>query len=376
MLRGLAALAVVAGHARGFVFLDYDAAGHKDAVTKAFYFVTGLGHQSVIAFFALSGFLVGGKAFESIKGGTWSFPNYLIARLSRLWTVALPALALTLGLDSLGLRLTNGTGYDGTLYGLLASGPPSGGGVDLSLTTLAGNIAFLQTITVPVYGSNGPLWSLANEFWYYVIFPLFFLALVAPLDWRARTASAITAVAIPLLLPVNLVVLGAIWVAGALAYAASRRRGILDRVAHPGACLSAGIAAAALIVSGRSGSPALPPLAQDLLLGLAFAAMLPGLAAAAPGPGFYRRIANALSEIPYTLYATHFPVLAIIWFAGVAPHQFPPAPNAMALWSAMVLICVTSATVLWWCFERHTPTVRRAATRALGFTRDTDARAA
>jgi peptidoglycan/LPS O-acetylase OafA/YrhL len=39
-------------------------------------------------------------------------------------------------------------------------------------TTFVGNLAFLQTIAVPIFGTNGPMWSLANEFWYYLIFPL------------------------------------------------------------------------------------------------------------------------------------------------------------------------------------------------------------
>jgi peptidoglycan/LPS O-acetylase OafA/YrhL len=375
MLRGLAALAVVAGHARGFVFVDYDAAGTSNALMKAFYFLTGLGHQAVIAFFALSGFLVGGKAFEAISAGVWSFPNYLIARLSRLWTVALPALALTLCLDSLGVSLTNGVGYDGTLYGPLASGPPSGAGIDLSLTTLAGNVAFLQTIAVPTYGSNGPLWSLANEFWYYVIFPLFAVAVAAPFTGTTRAISAAAAVAIALALPRDLVALGAIWVAGALAYVAWQRTGLARRAAHPVTCLLAAAAAAVLIVLSRSDALALPPLVQDLMLGLAFAVLLPGLAVLAPGPRAYRGVASGLSEISYTLYATHFPILAVLWFTSVAPRQFPPDAASLALWGGMVATSILAAAVLWWCFERHTPAVRRLTTRAFGMTRDADARA-
>ena len=34
------------------------------------------------------------------------------------------------------------------------------------------NAFFLQTIVGPTFGSNGPLWSLAYEWWYYVLFPL------------------------------------------------------------------------------------------------------------------------------------------------------------------------------------------------------------
>jgi peptidoglycan/LPS O-acetylase OafA/YrhL len=36
---------------------------------------------------------------------------------------------------------------------------------------LLGNLVFLQAILVPTWGSNGPLWSLAFEFWFYIWFP-------------------------------------------------------------------------------------------------------------------------------------------------------------------------------------------------------------
>ncbi len=47
---------------------------------------------------------------------------------------------------------------------------------NLNLQTFLGNVACLQTIFVPGFGSNGPLWSLANEFWYYFLFPAVLLA--------------------------------------------------------------------------------------------------------------------------------------------------------------------------------------------------------
>jgi peptidoglycan/LPS O-acetylase OafA/YrhL len=39
-----------------------------------------------------------------------------------------------------------------------------------------GNLFFVQTILTPVLGSDGALWSLAYEFWYYLLFPLGALA--------------------------------------------------------------------------------------------------------------------------------------------------------------------------------------------------------
>lgn len=39
-----------------------------------------------------------------------------------------------------------------------------------------GNLGFVQAVPVAVYCSNVPLWSFANEFWYYVMFPLLAVA--------------------------------------------------------------------------------------------------------------------------------------------------------------------------------------------------------
>ena len=42
---------------------------------------------------------------------------------------------------------------------------------------LFSNIFFLQGIYTPTFGTDGALWSLANEFWYYLLFPLGLIAL-------------------------------------------------------------------------------------------------------------------------------------------------------------------------------------------------------
>jgi peptidoglycan/LPS O-acetylase OafA/YrhL len=51
------------------------------------------------------------------------------------------------------------------------SGPPCRS-KNLTLGNFLGNLLFLQTILCETFGSNGPLWSLANEFCYYVLFPV------------------------------------------------------------------------------------------------------------------------------------------------------------------------------------------------------------
>lgn len=74
----------------------------------------------------------------------------------------LPALLLTLVLDKLGIWLTGGMGYNGEFYDVYNSGPQLPVAVSHSVVTFLGNVAFLQTIYVPPFGTNGPIWSLAN----------------------------------------------------------------------------------------------------------------------------------------------------------------------------------------------------------------------
>ena len=361
MLRGLAALAVVVTHVRGFVFVDYGDIASPGLADKTFYLLFGLGHQAVIAFFALSGFLVGSQALRRILRGAWSFPEYLAARLARLWTVLIPALVLTLFLDLAGRSIGGAAGYEGAWNEILSSGPAPAYPADHSPATLLANILFLQTIIAPVFGSNGPLWSLANEFWYYVTFPLIAAALLMRWSAPARAAAGLAAVLIAWLLPTGLMLLGAIWVAGALASHVTSLARARYVIAHPlflaGAVMGVAVAT---ILSRRQGDAS-----TDLLLGAAWAALLPSLALLPPLAGLYARVAEGLSDISYTLYATHFPLLAFVWFSFIAPRQWPPNSMSLALAVALVALSLAAAVVTWWCFERNTRRVRRIAMRLL-----------
>src|SRR6266851_431381 len=138
LLRGIAAFLVLTGHLRAYIFQSYGEVTHTGLLVKVFYLVTGLGHHAVIIFFALSGFLVGGKAFADIFSHRFSWSRYLLRRLTRLWIVIVPALLLTLLLDNIGLWLTAGIGYDGQYYQLYSSGPHNSADVDHSLLTFFG----------------------------------------------------------------------------------------------------------------------------------------------------------------------------------------------------------------------------------------------
>jgi len=181
LVRGLAAVVVFLGHWRNLFFVDFPQVAAHRAAVAVFYLLTSAGHQAVVLFFVLSGYFVGGTVLRDLQRGTWSWRAYLLRRMVRLWLVLAPALLLCLLWDSLGLSLHRAP--------LLYGGQVSNHIVPNVSTLLGphiffGNLFFLQAFRVPTYGSDGPLWSLAYEFWYYLMFPL-----AAVVVWKSSSLA-------------------------------------------------------------------------------------------------------------------------------------------------------------------------------------------
>lgn len=357
MLRGFAAFLVLAEHVRAYTFQSYaelSQAGVQTGVfVKAFYFSTGLGHQAVIIFFALSGFLVGGKAFSEILNRRFIWSRYIARRLTRLWIVIIPILILTLLLDTIGLKLTSGEGCDGSYYNIYFFCPNTLIENNHSLLIFFGNLAFLQTIYVPIFGSNVPMWSLANEFWYYIVFPLATWLGLARISVISRTLGIFILLFLLIALPRWLLEVGVIWVAGAVAAWCTQRQAFANFTRSTFMRLGA----ATLLISALILSRAPTIELGDLALGLAVALVLPVLANLPSLGGTYATLARASSEISYTLYLTHFPFLTLIVVTGFAPVRLPPSMAVAGLYTALILSAIIWAAVLWWCFERNTDRV-------------------
>src|SRR5215470_7899684 len=185
-IRALAAFTVMFGHCRGLYFVDFGhiSSGNATFLVRAIYLITAFGHQSVMIFFVLSGFFVSSSILRSLSKPKWSWWDYAIDRGSRLYIVLLPGLCLGLLWDLLGSHLYNQTEvYSAPLVPFGSEAVVS----RLTLPAFIGSLLFLQTRFTTVFGSNGPLWSLFNKFWYYVFFP----AIVATiLSLRRRLAGA------------------------------------------------------------------------------------------------------------------------------------------------------------------------------------------
>ena len=108
------------------------------------------------------------------QNANWTWRKYLIQRTARLWIVLIPALVIGGLLDCAGRFWLHSPVYLGTQGNHSIQGDVAQW---LEPQVLLGNLAFLQGTYSHTFGSNGPLWSLANEFWYYIWFPAVYFAL-------------------------------------------------------------------------------------------------------------------------------------------------------------------------------------------------------
>jgi peptidoglycan/LPS O-acetylase OafA/YrhL len=351
-VRGIAALEVCVSHLRSFLFVNFAAVARPTVLDRLFYFATGLGHEAVVIFFVMSGWLVGGSVWRQQREGRFSWRDYGTARLTRLWLVLIPALIWTEAVDHLGISMAGGEGYDGSRFDLSSSGPGDGAPLDLSMRTFAGNALFLQTILVPVLGTNGPLWSLAYEFWYYAAFPLLAFAWHRRGSWRGWGFAAVGA-AILTGLPAPIEVGFVVWLLGwlgALMFSRVRASAALPLT------LASLVLTMALLVVFKQRTIA----GSGIVLGVAVAGLLIGLRLQPNSAAFPRAqaVASHLAKISYTLYLFHFPLLALCFFSLHLTQRQPRAAayGEFAILLGAVLIVVTG---LWWLFERRTESVRQ-----------------
>jgi peptidoglycan/LPS O-acetylase OafA/YrhL len=168
LLRWIAALVVVVTHIRSTIMVPHSELVSTNFFFDIFFFVSNIGHEAVIVFFVLSGFLVGGNTLDSFISNKFSWWSYLVNRMSRLYIVLVPALIIGFALDYFGSYF-----YEPYYMNQYAFGPFAYDVTTrVNFDTFVMNLLMMQTSLSTQFGSNGPLWSLAYEFWYYLTFPL------------------------------------------------------------------------------------------------------------------------------------------------------------------------------------------------------------
>lgn len=369
-LRGAAALVVFTNHTRALYFPDTHvdfpgthaalaglapaASGHAPVGLEQ-YGEIKVASEVVVVFFVLSGYLVGGTVLRSMRLGTWSWPPYLIKRLTRLYVVLIPALVIGIGLDYLGFHIFGA----GNIYMT-----PSGIGLittDFLIdrfrwTVFAGNLLFLENFRVPYAGTNVSLWSLANEFWYYLIFPMLCLAAMSRRRVSERILWFILAIATLFFVGKSIAILFLIWMMGA-AVSQLPRNIKLSKVKQ----LSAGALLLLLVVMASVRVAHWQMVPADIVIGLATSLLIYLVVQQTleSKNTVYRRVAGFFSHISYSLYLFHLPLA--MFLAGILNtpwHPWARSPRYILEFLAADSGIVACVYVLWWLFERNTESIR------------------
>lgn len=355
LLRGLAAVQVAAAHLRSATYPGLRTVQEPALWFQGFAFITGFAHQAVLAFFVISGWLVGGSLLNRI-GQADAIASYAIDRVTRLWSVLVPTFVLTL-IFGLGAGLITA---DGIAYAAVH---------EYSAAAFAGNLVGLQTIAVDNFGGNFALWSLANETWYYVMFPLL-VALFAARSGARRLACGAALAVLAAALPYAITLYFAIWLLGA---AFSRIRIDCGRALRCALVLLLAAVSVYYRLTGYTDDLLPVSFGQDLVCSLLLLVFLASLQfKAAPRSKLVRplaRVGSFFADFSFSLYVLHVPLIGLMLHWGAQRfglHRLSPAePQHFAIYGAMLAILLVASWLFYRLFEAQTCKVRRLAKRRL-----------
>jgi len=368
-LRGAAALVVVLGHTRSLYFSSVAAPQGQSAGSVLPQSVTRfdpaqppvrekitIGNEAVMIFFVLSGFLVGGSVLKAFRRNSWSWKDYMGKRLTRLWVVLIPALLLGCLIDHAGMRLFAGAQsiYDAPAQQLIVVGDPA---ERLGLGVFLGNTFFTQGILVQDFGVNESLWSLAYEFWYYLLFPLLGVALLTKSRLLPRLLALIGFLGISYFVGPEVLKLFPVWIMGA--GVAALPLSLSGPAAKRLAMVAGGVLIVALPLLRRA--PASIYLAEwGIAVLSAWLIYLIKHLDLKRRPDWYSAISGFFSRISYTLYLVHLPLAVFVCALLNRPwHIWAKTGPNLSIWFAMNLGLIGAAYVFYLLFEANTDAIRR-----------------
>lgn len=332
------------------LFVPYENALEANFLAKGFYLITGYGHQAVMIFFVLSGFLVGGKIIESLEEDKFNFCSYLIDRFSRLYPVFFASLILGGALDLFG----SVNFFESGIYSARSENPVGVIGYDaisrLNFTSFFVNFFMLQGLMGPTFGSNGPLWSIVMEFWYYIIFPLMAIPFYTKIS-HVRWLSVIVLIPVIFLLSLNIefYILFTVWLLGVF----------VRKIKVP--ISSTGIAFFMLLLclmNSRFGFGNY--YIRDLLVGMGCMLIISAVLNGGHFPNFGRSFNKQISDFSFSIYCFHFPVVAfILAYLNINVNQSTlPIADRYAIFFIICVVSIGLSFLLSRITEVHTPIIR------------------
>jgi peptidoglycan/LPS O-acetylase OafA/YrhL len=336
LLRGAAALTVFFCHVRAAAFVEFGAlpASQQTMPVATVFALTRMGHEAVLVFFILSGFLVGGPAIRRALHKQFDLRAYAIDRGTRIFVPLIPACILTVAIGSFAFSFKP----DWLQVGLNIIG----------LNNIFG-------VTLPI---NAPLWSLAYEIWFYM-----FAGATAYMlsNRRIDAAALVTLLGAFAILSCSRAEYLLFWCLGAATtFALSWRH--KNALAMAGfICFLAGCATYEASTASRSfANIALAPRwASETLVSVGVCLTLPLLCTQKAGDALkpIRASVLSLSRMSYSLYLVHYPL-------NCALDLWLPRATELSL-ASFGAFCVRGSLVFggswlfYLCFESKTARIRR-----------------
>ncbi len=229
-----------------------------------------------------------------------------------------------------------------------------------SVSAFIGNMVGLQTITVAPFGGNFALWSLANETWYYVLFPLLLLVFRGK-TIATRTLAVLAIGAIIALVSGAILLYFSIWLLGAAFSRVKVEAGPTLRWA-----LLLALVGSAVYIRMK-GKPLITPegYPQYLLFSLILVLFLSSMQ--------FKRQRNSVLDLldragrffanfSFTLYVLHVPMILVMKHLMSSLFDLdrlsPDLLSHYLMYGGMYLVLVVGAYWFYVPFESNTPRVR------------------
>jgi peptidoglycan/LPS O-acetylase OafA/YrhL len=314
LLRGLVATYVVLGHCRWLLWAGQEAwvKGHHGWVANLFAYASSLlryGHAAVMIFFVLSGFFIHLRVAPAFAAGSkvmFNAGDFLKRRAHRLLAPYVFALLITVVADTVGRHFfpvlyEARTGDSFLDYNFARK--------EYNLQSIGPALLFLPGSLGIDFGTNGPLWSLAYEIIYYLLYPFWLLVRRLGFIPGYGTGALLGFLALighQVLFLTPVLAYYPVWLAGA-AMAETLSRGF--HVGRVG--ILAGVSALAGFTAIQFSLPFPGTILAYLFLGggvVGFFACFPQRFAASR----WHRVGEELGIRSYSIYILHFPLVTLI----------------------------------------------------------------
>lgn len=317
-----------------------------------------IGSDAVILFFVISGYVVAYTAHEKDK----TLGAFAFARASRLYSVVIPAIGLTLVFDHLGSHI-DPEAYRGWWWNPAPAW-------EVILRTASFSTEWTANTFRP--GTNGPFWSLSYEAAYYALFGI---AMFLRGWWRALLLASFLA-----LVGIKVLILMPAWLCGVWLYhhadSLSLRIvpaliGFIGPIALYAAALSISLPDHLMVLTKAAiGESAVSALRfSNEFIWNALIGILVTVHLMAARTLFKRRsrqassvsIVSLLAGASFSIYLVHYPALQF-WHA-ILPDALTPVLRDALLLGVTLLTCLLFAAA----FERQLPQIRKAIREVMGF---------